>query len=113
MPRATAGGELLIRVREAADAGMVVTEVIDRGLGIAPSDLERIFEPFFTTKADGLGTGLGLSIVREIVVSHGGSLTAQSKLGQGTTFVVVLAEGARLNLAQRTIRTTSTRMPAL
>jgi CheY-like chemotaxis protein len=72
-----------------------VVEVIDTGSGIAPEHLERIFDPFFTTKPVGMGTGLGLSISREIIIRHGGTLTARSTPGLGTTMTVRLPHGVR------------------
>jgi signal transduction histidine kinase len=66
--------------------------VRDSGRGISPEHLSRIFEPFFTTKTFGQkgGTGLGLSISYGIVQRHGGRITVESWLGQGTEFTVVL-----------------------
>ena len=63
-------------------------EIQDTGKGIHPQDLDRIFEPFFTTKEN--GTGLGLSICKKIIQDHGGELTAESKLGEGSVFTVKL-----------------------
>jgi two-component system, cell cycle sensor histidine kinase and response regulator CckA len=68
----------------------VVLRVQDSGTGIAPEVMERIFEPFFTTKELGKGTGLGLSTVIGIVRSHGGFVTVESQVGQGTAFEVWL-----------------------
>jgi CheY-like chemotaxis protein len=68
----------------------VVIEVTDTGSGIPADVLPRIFDPFFTTKAPGVGTGLGLSIVHGIVTAMHGEITAESVLGQGSTFRVVL-----------------------
>lgn len=64
--------------------------VADTGAGIQQEVFDRIFDPYFTTKEPGKGTGMGLSIVHGIVVDHGGEITAQSQLKQGTTFRVFL-----------------------
>ena len=79
----------VIRVRLREQDGYVVIEVEDNGQGIRDEDGEHLFEPFFTTKGE-KGLGLGLDISRNIVVSHGGSLTFDSKVGEGTTFRVVM-----------------------
>ncbi len=64
--------------------------VADTGTGIAPELLTKIFEPFFTTKDVGKGTGLGLSTVYGIVKQSGGFIFADSKVNQGTSFVIYL-----------------------
>ena len=60
--------------------------VVDNGLGIAPTIIDKIFDPFFTTKAAGKGTGLGLSMVAGILKSHGGFVQVESESGRGSTF---------------------------
>ncbi len=62
--------------------------VSDQGVGMDAETLGNIFEPFFTTKPQEKGTGLGLSTVYGIVKQHGGTITAVSHPGQGTTFTI-------------------------
>ncbi len=72
----------------------VQISITDQGEGISPEHLDHIFEPFFTTKDVGVGTGLGLSIVYGIIEEHGGHITVNSKVGQGTTFMIILPTGS-------------------
>ncbi len=65
-------------------------KVKDSGQGITKSNLEKIFDPFFTTKSDVKGIGLGLSVSYGIVENHGGSITAKSKIDEGTCFTIIL-----------------------
>jgi len=63
----------------------------ENGPGIPRKDLSRIFEPFFTTKKVGEGTGLGLSVSYFIITNnHHGHLTATSREGRGSKFIVSL-----------------------
>lgn len=64
--------------------------VRDTGAGIAPEHLDKIFDPFFTTKSVDQGSGLGLAVVYGIVQSHGGHITVESRLNQGTAFHLYL-----------------------
>jgi two-component system NtrC family sensor kinase len=66
----------------------VEIRIQDTGIGISEEILTDIFNPFFTTKAR--GTGLGLSISAQIVEEHGGFIEVDSKMGQGTTFMVYI-----------------------
>ncbi len=75
-------------------ADYVVLSVTDTGTGIATDDLTHIFEPFFTTKDVGKGTGLGLATVHGIVAQSRGYVYAESTLGQGASFTVLLPAAA-------------------
>lgn len=66
----------------------VELEFSDNCGGIEPGNLDKIFETFFTTKPADQGTGLGLAILQQIVTNHNGSVRADSKFGQGTTFYI-------------------------
>ncbi|MGV0108459.1 AAA family ATPase [Nostoc sp. DSM 114160] len=71
-----------------ADSVVKIT-IADNGKGISESVKQKIFDHLFTTKAVGKGTGLGLAIARQIVEStHGGKLSCNSVLGEGTEFVI-------------------------
>jgi signal transduction histidine kinase len=77
----------LIRVSTKLEEGVVHVAISDTGGGIPAAIQGLIFDPFFTTKEVGRGTGQGLAIVRSIVVDkHGGTLTFDTTVGQGTTF---------------------------
>ena len=86
------GGVVRVDVRQ--DGDWVLATVGDDGPGIEPAVLERIFEPFFTTKRLTGGTGLGLSVSLGIAEAHGGSLTASSDPGRGSTFTLRLPVAA-------------------
>jgi two-component system NtrC family sensor kinase len=68
----------------------VILQFADTGCGIPAEIRDKIFDPFFTTKPPGKGTGLGLSIVYGVIQRHGGTITAASTPGCGTTFTVTL-----------------------
>jgi len=68
----------------------VKIRVSDDGCGMSQDLMERVFFPFFTTKGVGKGTGLGLSISYGIVKGLGGNIEVESRLGQGTTFIITL-----------------------
>ncbi|OJH36016.1 PAS domain S-box protein [Cystobacter ferrugineus] len=79
-----------IRVTTTCEAGQVMVEIQDTGVGIPPEHLTRLFDPFFTTKPVGVGTGMGLSICHGIVTAQGGRISVESHPNQGSTFRVVL-----------------------
>ncbi len=87
-------GEIRLHARHDAEAGRVCIDVVDTGIGISPENLARLFERFrqidgsTTRRAE--GTGLGLAISRHLVEMHGGTLTATSEVGRGSTFTVSL-----------------------
>ena len=68
----------------------ILVKIADNGGGIPPDILSRVFEPFFTTKEVGSGTGIGLAFCHRIVERHKGSISVDSTMGVGTTFVVRL-----------------------
>ena len=67
-----------------ADERAALVKIHDSGPGLTPETREKLFSPFYTTKPEGMG--MGLSICRSIVTAHGGSITANSLQGAGTTF---------------------------
>jgi len=69
---------------------MIRVAVTDNGVGIPADRLALVFDPFFSTKDPGRGTGLGLSVSLMIIEAHGGSLTVDSRPGQGAAFTVEL-----------------------
>jgi two-component system, NtrC family, sensor kinase len=79
-----------ITVRGAVENDFVRVDVSDNGCGIPREHLDKVFDPFFTSKENGEGTGLGLSVSYGIVEKHGGRITVESELGEGTTFSVFL-----------------------
>jgi len=80
-----------VRVVLAPVSGGITVTVSDEGVGIAPDMLTKIFEPFFTTKASAKGLGIGLSLAKRIIEKEfNGTITVESIVGKGTTFVVYL-----------------------
>ena len=81
----------IVTVKTLSDPEEVEVAVIDRGSGIDPKNIENIFNPFFTTKSDGIG--FGLAIISKILDEHGGRITVESTLGEGSVFRVFLPLG--------------------
>jgi two-component system phosphate regulon sensor histidine kinase PhoR len=83
-----------VRIDVSRDGERAVVKVKDNGMGIPSRDLPRIFERFYRvdkarSRATG-GTGLGLAIVKHAVEQMGGSVSVESRLGQGSIFTVAL-----------------------
>lgn len=101
----TVGGSVELSL--ASEQGAAVLTVKDTGMGIAAADLPFIFERFWRAdraRSRGIGrggTGLGLAISQYIAQSHGGTLTAQSRLGRGSTFTLTLPGAVRRSEAAR------------
>ena len=85
-----AGGTVTIRTRRRGTNA--VLEVADTGVGILADELPRIFDRFWRGQAAAQtsGSGIGLAIAAELTVAHGGTLTADSQPGHGTTFTLTL-----------------------
>ncbi len=90
------GSNVVIRVED--QGGSLKVAVADNGPGIPPNNLPRIFERFYRvdggrSRTEG-GTGLGLSIVKHIIKLHGGSITCESTMGEGTSFFFTLQKAS-------------------
>ncbi len=100
-----AGGAIMVRVRSVD--GMVRIDVQDNGMGIPEEDVPKLFSRFFRvdsslTREIG-GTGLGLSIVKSIVEMHGGTISLDSKVGEGSTFGFTLPVAAAAIVKEQTV----------
>ena len=91
----------------------VKISITDHGKGIAPKNLDKIFNPYFSTKKLGSkkGTGLGLSICHSIIRKHGGNVTVDSILRQGTTIHIYLPSANGKSTSQRTSGTMEQEIP--
>jgi len=89
----------IVRVSAEAERGGARIDVVDTGVGIDPAELPHIFERFYrgsrANEARGAGSGLGLAIVRSIVDMHGGTVTVESGLDNGSRFTVRLPSDPR------------------
>ena len=79
----------------------ILIDIKDNGDGMDEGTLQRIFDPFYTTKKDGVG--LGLSVANDIIRKHDGHIEAKSKIGQGTTFTIVLKNAEKIEKEKDTL----------
>lgn len=77
-----------VRIECGGDDGVTYLSVTDNGEGIAEDELDKIFEPYYSTKK--LGIGIGLAITKRFVEEHGGTISAVSEIGRGTTMTIRL-----------------------
>ena len=88
-----AGGHVILHLSKKGDQAYLT--IRDTGIGIAPEHLPHIFERFYRAdpariRTEGNSSGLGLAIVDWIIQAHGGRITVESQVGQGSTFTVIL-----------------------
>jgi len=79
-------GTGVLTLKTVTKDGKCLVEISDNGAGIEPENLNRLFEAYYTTK--GNGTGLGLTNTQNIILSHKASISVQSHVGKGTTFLI-------------------------
>ena len=101
--RIGATNQLLAGEPEGLRGEHVALRVADTGTGMPPEVIERVFEPFFTTKGFGEGTGLGLSQVFGFAKQLGGTVTIESRPGEGSTFTIYLPASRREALADASL----------
>jgi signal transduction histidine kinase len=86
------GGELRVSTAEDSKKKRQYIRIEDTGVGMSAEVSKQIFKPFYTKK--NRGTGLGLTIVKNIIEAHAGTITVESKEGEGTTFLIDLPAGS-------------------
>jgi nitrogen fixation/metabolism regulation signal transduction histidine kinase len=82
-----------IRIRIDAEKENYKIRISDNGIGMEQSQLNRIFVPYFTTKSN--GSGLGLAMVKQIIENHNGTITAESAIGTGSCFHLLIPQKNR------------------
>lgn len=82
------GGTIRVNLKKSGSPQILEIGIADTGPGIPEEDREKVFEPFFSRKKK--GTGLGLAIVHQIIESHGGDISVESRPGEGTLFRIHL-----------------------
>ncbi len=98
-------GSSVVEVRVADEGASVSIAVEDHGIGIPARDIDRVFERFYRVdqgrSRDTGGTGLGLAIVRHVVGNHEGEVRVDSRLGEGSTFTLVLPQATGIATEER------------
>lgn len=89
-------GEIVIRTSQ-FDNQYILIAISDTGKGIKEENIHNVFDPFYTTKESSKNTGLGLFVVYGIIKEHGGTIEVQSKLGEGTKFLIKLPISSNKN----------------
>ena len=79
-----------VSVRQYHRGDIFYTEISDSGCGMSPEVQAHIFEPFFTTRAEGKGTGIGLALCYKLIEEHQGTISVDSREGEGTRFTLAL-----------------------
>jgi signal transduction histidine kinase len=100
---AVQAGSTQLRIEcKALGQEQVQIDFSDNGCGIAEENLDKLFTPFFTTKEK--GNGLGLSIIYKIIEEHHGHIMVTSKVGQGSTFSVLLPQAKSMAVPDNIIQ---------
>lgn len=97
----------LIKILTVDGNETIKISIEDNGEGISPENLTKIFSPFFTTKPVGEGTGLGLAITQGIIQKHNGTISCDSTVGKGTTFMIELPYICKIQASENKDPTTS------
>jgi signal transduction histidine kinase len=92
-------GTVTVRVMDADDMDALIIEVIDTGVGIPADKLADLMINDFRSTKRNSGVGLGLGVARHVASSHGGSITAESEAGKGSTFRIRIPRQAVAGVA--------------
>ena len=92
-------GTLTLTTKHNRKKKTIEIKVQDTGHGISKENMNKVFDPFFTTKETGHGVGLGLAITYGIVKEHNGTITVESELEKGTTFIMTFPLSTTLGIA--------------
>lgn len=91
----SAANEKMMDITVGVQSHWIVLSIRDYGAGIAPENIRKIFSPYFSTKNSSKNWGIGLSLCHKIVMAHSGKISVSSKVGEGTTFTILLPDMTR------------------